>query len=71
MRIHLAARRVTGRSIEMRVEPPRPGDPSHLVADAAEARGLLGWKPVYSDLDQIIRAAWEWRLAHPRGSTSI
>ncbi|MEK7409112.1 MAG: UDP-glucose 4-epimerase GalE [Acidobacteriota bacterium] len=61
------ARAVTGRPIEMRMEPPRPGDPSHLVAEATKARTLLGWKPRYPDLDSIIRTAWEWRQAHPEG----
>ncbi len=62
-----AARRVTGEAIELKIEPPRPGDPSHLIADAAKARRVLGWEPVYPELADIIRTAWEWRLAHPRG----
>jgi UDP-glucose 4-epimerase len=61
------ARRVTGRSIPVRIEPPRPGDPSRLVADANKAQLVLGWRPIRSDLDSIIRSAWEWRLQHPRG----
>lgn len=61
------ARRVTGKSIEMRIEPQRPGDPSHLVADASKAEDVLGWRPAYADLATIIRTAWEWRLAHPQG----
>jgi UDP-glucose 4-epimerase len=61
------ARRVTGREIETRQEPPRPGDPSHLVACADKARRVLGWEPGCPQLDEIIRSAWEWHLAHPRG----
>lgn len=61
------ARRVTGRAIEARREPPRPGDPSHLVACADKARRVLGWEPACPQLEDIIRSAWEWHLAHPDG----
>ncbi len=62
-----SARRVTGEQIEVEMKPRRPGDPSHLVADAAKARAVLGWQPRYPLLDDIIRTAWEWHLQHPRG----
>ena len=61
------ARRVTGKAIETRIEPQRPGDPSRLIADASKAESVLGWRPAYADLATIIRTAWEWRLAHPQG----
>jgi UDP-glucose 4-epimerase len=38
----------------------RAGDPSHLVADAAKARAVLGWQPQHPDLAAIISSAWEW-----------
>jgi UDP-glucose 4-epimerase len=61
------ARQVTGRTIDTRIEPPRPGDPSRLIADSKKAREVLGWECVESDLPSIVRSAWEWRLRHPRG----
>jgi UDP-glucose 4-epimerase len=61
------ARQVTGCDIEMKIEPPRAGDPSRLVADARKAESLLGWKPKHSDLESIIRSAWDWHRAHPQG----
>jgi UDP-glucose 4-epimerase len=61
------ARQVTGRPIAINVEPPRPGDPAHLVANAEKARTLLGWTPAYPDLASIIRTDWEWRMKHPGG----
>ena len=61
------ARQVTGRPIEINIEPPRAGDPSHLVANAEKARRLLGWQPAYPDLASIIRTDWEWRMKHPSG----
>jgi UDP-glucose 4-epimerase len=62
-----SARQVTGKQIEVQMEPRRAGDPSHLVADAAKARAVLGWQPRYPLLDDIIHTAWEWRLQHRRG----
>jgi UDP-glucose 4-epimerase len=35
----------------------RAGDPARLVADATAARELLGWNPVHSSLEQIIKDA--------------
>ncbi|HTR46585.1 MAG TPA: UDP-glucose 4-epimerase GalE [Verrucomicrobiae bacterium] len=59
------ARKVTGRQIPARVEPPRPGDPAELVADASKAAKVLGWKPKVSDLATILRSQWEWRQRNP------
>jgi UDP-glucose 4-epimerase len=61
------ARRVTQQPIDIKLEPRRPGDPSHLVANANKAHSVLGWQPEYAELDTIIRTAWEWRIAHPHG----
>jgi UDP-glucose-4-epimerase GalE len=55
-----AARRITGHPIPVRDEPPRPGDPPVLVADAARARSELGWAPKYPELDAMIAHAWAW-----------
>ncbi len=55
------ARRVTGKPIEVKIEPPRPGDPSRLVADASKARALLGWRPAFPELTSIIQSDWDWR----------
>lgn len=62
-----AARQVTNQTITVRIEPPRSGDPSHLVADATKAREVLKWKPRYPDLAAIIETAWKWHKAHPNG----
>jgi len=55
-----AARRVTGHPIPVRDDPPRPGDPPVLVADAQRARRELGWTPLYPGLDSILAHAWQW-----------
>lgn len=60
-----AARRVTGRTIDVRDEPARAGDPPVLVADATRARQELGWNPLYPDLDSILAHAWQWERRQP------
>jgi len=55
-----SARRVTGHPIPAEVHPRRSGDPAVLVASSAKAIRELGWKPRYTDLDEIIRTAWVW-----------
>ncbi|MFH1570377.1 MAG: UDP-glucose 4-epimerase GalE, partial [Gemmatimonadota bacterium] len=62
-----AARRITGRPIEVTVGPRRPGDTSHLVAQADKARRVLGWEPAYPSLESIVQTAWDWHRAHPQG----
>ncbi len=55
-----SARRVTGHPIPVEIHPRRPGDPAVLVASSAKAVRELGWKPRYTNLDDIIRTAWIW-----------
>ena len=55
-----SARRVTGHPIPAEVQPRRPGDPAVLVASSEKAINELGWKPRYTQLDDILRTAWAW-----------
>ena len=55
-----SARRVTGHSIPAEIHPRRPGDPAVLVASSEKAIRELGWKPRYTQLDEIVRTAWIW-----------
>lgn len=61
------AQRVTGRSIKSVSVGRRAGDPPQLVASADRAARVLGWRPERASLEDIIRSAWLWRLAHPNG----
>jgi len=67
MEVIECGRRVTGRPIPIRLEPPRAGDPARLVADATRAGKVLGWKPSRSELATILRSQWEWQQRHPSG----
>ncbi|MCZ6637568.1 MAG: UDP-glucose 4-epimerase GalE, partial [Alphaproteobacteria bacterium] len=59
-----AARRVTGKAINAVAGPRRAGDPPVLVADAARAREVLGWKPARAALADQIGDAWRWHQKH-------
>jgi len=67
MEVVECGRKVTGRPIPIRIEPPRAGDPARLVADASRATKVLGWKPRKSDLATILRSQWDWQQSHPNG----
>jgi UDP-glucose 4-epimerase len=62
-----AARRVTGSEFPVSEAPRRPGDPAVLVASREKAERELGWRVEYTDVEEIIASAWEWRAAHPEG----
>ena len=55
-----AARRVTGRTVSVLDAPRRDGDPDRLVADASQAKKVLGWQPRFVGLDEIVAHAWAW-----------
>ena len=55
-----SARRITGHAIPAELHSRRPGDPAVLVASSEKAIRELGWKPRYTQLDDIIRTAWTW-----------
>lgn len=38
----------------------RAGDPPALIANPQLGQSLLGWKPLKSDLNTIVRTAWKW-----------
>lgn len=63
-------KKVTGRRLGIRVGPRRPGDPAVLVASPRKLCRELKWKPRFSDLQTIVRSAWDWKLSHPNGYQS-
>ena len=62
-----AARRVTGHPIPVTEEGRRPGDPATLIASSQKAMDVLGWKPKYTNVEDIIATAWKWHTSHPDG----
>lgn len=61
------AKKVTGVDFAVEERPRRAGDPAVLVASSEKIRRELGWQPQKSDLETIVRDAWAWHEAHPRG----
>jgi UDP-glucose-4-epimerase GalE len=55
-----AAGRICGQPVPVATGSRRPGDPAVLLADSAQARSELGWRPALSDLDTILSTAWAW-----------
>lgn len=51
---------ITGRDFKVTKVERRKGDPAVLIGKADKAKRLLNWKPAYSDLDIIIKSAWDW-----------
>jgi nucleoside-diphosphate-sugar epimerase len=53
---------LAGRSLEIREQPPVPGDQRRTNADTTRIRTELGWAPKVS-LEDGLRAQWEWASA--------
>ena len=53
-----AAREVTGSPIPAIISERRFGDPAKLVASSSRAKEVLGWKPEYPDIKDMIGSAW-------------
>jgi UDP-glucose 4-epimerase len=62
-----AVEALVGRPVPHKIGTRRPGDPPILVASAARAVEVLGWRPHRPTLEEIIGSAWAWRRAHPDG----
>ena len=61
------AEKATGRSIKVEIGARRAGDPAQLIASSEKARSVLGWKPQFTDVEQVIGTAWRWHEHHPHG----
>ena len=62
LEIITAAERVTQKKCPAVVERRRPGDPARLYADNLKAQEILKWKPQYTNIEDIIRTAWNWEV---------
>jgi UDP-glucose 4-epimerase len=59
-----AAKRITGRPIQIVHAPRRPGDAAVLVADCTRAKAELRWEAQYPDIETILAHAWQWESRH-------
>lgn len=51
-------KKITGKDFKVNYRKRRTGDPEKLVASSQKAKKVLGFKPEYSSLDNIIKTAW-------------
>ena len=62
-----ACKKVTGKDIPVVKQPRRPGDPPRLIASAGKAQEVLGWRPRFDRIEDIVSSAWSWHVRHPAG----
>ena len=49
-------------NLKIKYSARRIGDPDNLVADSSFAKSRLGWSPIHSDLNHIIKSAIDWEV---------
>ncbi len=54
--------RVSGKKVKTVVGGRRQGDPATLIASKGDAEKELGWCPIHSELETIVRTAYEWHF---------
>jgi UDP-glucose 4-epimerase len=54
-----AFERATGRKLNYRVGPRRPGDAAAVFSDNRKAEAILGWRPELG-IEEMMRTAWRW-----------
>lgn len=60
-----AVKKVTGKDLKVETAPRRPGDPAELVADNRKIREILRWEARHSDLETIVKSAYQWHKDNP------
>ena len=52
--------KVSSKTLKLELVERRPGDADTLIADVTKIKNELGFSPKYSDLETIIKTAWQW-----------
>ena len=55
-----AVKRISNQPFDVVEQTRRAGDPATLVADITRAHDVLGWRATHSDIDTIVRDAWNY-----------
>lgn len=53
-------KKISGIDFKIEIKERRKGDPAAIYADNKKAKEELGFNPVNSDLETIVKTAWEW-----------
>ncbi len=54
------AEKISGKKVVFTVKARRPGDPSSLVADSTAAQINLNWKPIHTDIKDMVSSSYEF-----------
>ncbi len=57
-------KKISGVDFPITIEKRRPGDPAIIYADNSKAKQELGFNPIHSDLETIVKTAWEWHKSN-------
>jgi UDP-glucose 4-epimerase len=57
-----ATEKVIGKKLKYSYAPRRNGDPATLTAKANKAKEILGWEPLYTDIEKIISSVWNLEI---------
>ena len=60
-------KKISGLDFPISIKARRPGDPVRLIAKAEKIKKELSWRAKHSDLETIVKSAWEWHKKHPSG----
>lgn len=55
-------KKISGKDFKVVETERRAGDPAKLVADSTKAKGILGWEPEFTDIEKIVKTAWDWEV---------
>ncbi len=53
-------KKISGTNFPIRIEKRRPGDANILIADSNSIKNELKFNPKYSNLETIVKTAWDW-----------
>lgn len=56
----VAIKKTSGIDFPVKIEPRRPGDVAVTIADPKKIKEETGFETKHSDLESIIKTAWEW-----------
>lgn len=59
-----AVKRVSGSDFNVQLDLPRDGDAAQVVADSDRIKKILGWKPLYDNIDSIVSSSLDWERNH-------
>jgi len=60
LQVMRAVEQVTGRQVPHQIGPRREGDPPVLVANSDKLQRKSGWKPKFTELQDIVATAWQF-----------